>query len=48
MASPGGNRGNVPTPRNTGKFAKNGEQPTPQPAMKIESRRKFKFSLNFS
>ena len=37
----------LPPPRNPGKFAKNGEQPTPQPEMKIDSKRKFIVSLNF-
>ena len=36
-----------PSPRNPEKFAKDGEQPTPQPAMRIDSRRKFKVSSNF-
>ena len=45
----GGNRGNVPPPPETPKkFAKYGEQSTPQPAMKIKSRKIFKFSLHFS
>ena len=48
VVSPGRKRGNVPHPKNPGKFAKDGEQPTPQPAISIDSRRKFKFSLNFS
>ena len=42
-----GNRGNVPSPK-TGKFAKDGEQSMPQPAMKINNMKIFKFSLNFS
>ena len=42
-----GNKGNSPPPK-PGKFAKDEEQPTPQPAMRIDSSRKFKFSLNFS
>ena len=45
MASPGGkgDRGNVPP--KPGKFAKDGEQPAPQPAVSLESNKKFKFLL---
>ena len=46
VASPRGNKGNVPPPKH-GKLAKDGEQLTPQQAMRIDSSRKFKFSLNF-
>ena len=46
VAAPGGNRGNVPP--EPGKFAKDGEQSTPQPAMRFDSRKIFKFALNFS
>ena len=42
-ASPEGGQ----SPSKPGKFAKAEEQLTPQPAMKINSRRKFKFKLNF-
>ena len=40
-----GERSPLPKP---GKFAKDEKQPTPQPAMRIDIGRKFKFSLNFS
>ena len=30
-----------PPPRNPGKFAKDGEQPRPQPAIRIDSSRKL-------
>ena len=47
-ASPGGKQGErSPLPK-PGKFAKDNEHPTPQPAMRINTRRKSKFSLNFS
>ena len=39
----GGTGGGRPPPRI---FAKDREQPMPQPAMRIDSRRKFKFSFN--
>ena len=45
MASPGGDRGNVPP--KPGKFVKDGEQPAPQPAVNLESNKKFKFLLTF-
>ena len=35
------------SPQNPKKFANDGEQPTPQPAMRIYSKRKFKVSSNF-
>ena len=38
VAYPGGE---LPTPRNPGKFAKDGEQPRPQPAIRIDSSRKL-------
>ena len=41
VASPRGNRGNVPPPSKHGKFAKDGEQPRPQLAMRIDSSRKL-------
>ena len=41
-------RGKLPPPRNPGKFAKDGEQPRPQPAIRIDSSRKLQFSFNFS
>ena len=47
VAAPEGQPGNVP-PSETGKFSKDGEQSTPQPAMRIDYRKIFKFSLNFS
>ena len=34
-------------PSKPGKLAKDGKQSTPQPAMRINSRRNFKLSLNF-
>ena len=40
-----GNGGNVLTPRNPEKFAKDEEQLTPQPAINRDISRKFKFSL---
>ena len=43
----GKKRGTSPLQK-PGKFAKIGEQPTPQPAMRIDSKKKFKFSLNLS
>ena len=42
-----GNQGKVPTLK-PGKFATDEEQSTPQPAMRIDIRKIFKFSLNFS
>ena len=48
VASPGGERGNVPPPPKPGKIAKDREQLTAQPAIRIDTRRKFKFLLNFS
>ena len=48
-ASPGGSEGtSLPAPKPE-KFTKDGEQATPQPAItsRIDSRRKFKFLLNF-
>ena len=39
-----GNRENAPKPE---KFAKDGEQPAPQPAVSLDSNKKFKFLLNF-
>ena len=47
VAAPGGEP-NVPPPQKPGKFAKDGEQSTSQPAMRIDSRKLFKFLLNFS
>ena len=44
-ASKGG-KGERPPPPKPRKFAKDGEQPTPKPAMKTDSMRKIKFSLN--
>ena len=41
----GGTGGTLPPPPNPGKFAKDGEQFTPQPAMRIDNR---KISLNLS
>ena len=48
VASPGGNGGNVPPPPKPGKITKDREQLTVQPAIRIETWRKFKFLLNFS
>ena len=49
VAAPGGGTGGTSPPPETPKnFAKYGKQSTPQPAMKIKSRKIFKFSLNFS
>ena len=45
--SPGVSPGGRPPPK-TRKFATDGVLPTPQPAMRIDNKRKFKFSLNFS
>ena len=42
-ASPWGN-----APSKPGKFAKNEEGPTPQQAMRIDSRKKFKVLVKFS
>ena len=39
------NWGNVPP--KPGQFAKDGEQPAPQPAVSLDSNRKFKFLLIF-
>ena len=36
-----GEGGSSPPPRNPGKFAKDGEQPRPQPAIRIDSSRKL-------
>ena len=47
-ASPGGKqRERSPSHRNPKNLQK-WEQPIPQPAMRIDSKRNFKFSLNFS
>ena len=43
-----GGQGERPPPHETRKFAKDGELSPPQPAMRIDSRKNFKFSLNFS
>ena len=37
----GGKGGSFPPPRNPGKFAKDGEQPRPRPAIRINSSRKL-------
>ena len=37
----GGKGGSFPPPRNPGKFAKDGEQTRPQPAIRIDSSRKL-------
>ena len=41
VAYPGQRRGGKLPPRNPGKFAKDGEQPRPQPAIRIDSSRKL-------
>ena len=47
-ASPeGGTGGTSSPPPEIRKNSKDENQPTPQPAMRIDSRKKFKFSLNF-
>ena len=48
MASPGDEQRKRSLHLKPEKFAKNGKQPTPQPAMRINSRNKFQFSLTFS
>ena len=42
-----GNGKTSPSPRNPGKLAKDGEQITPQPAVSLDIKRKFKFLLIF-
>ena len=42
-----GEGGSFHLPRKPGKFAKDGEQLTPQQAMRIDSKRKFRVSSNF-
>ena len=49
VAAPGWEeRVNVPPPSVTGKYAKDWEQSTFQPAMRIDSKNNLKFMLNFS
>ena len=49
VAAPGGKPGERPPPHETQNFfAKYGEQSTRQPAMRINSKKIVKFSLNFS
>ena len=44
-----GKGGKLPPPsRNLGKYAKDGEQPRPQPAIRKDSSKKLKFLFNFS
>ena len=47
LASPGPKGKEEAFPQNPGKFAKDGEQPTPQPEMRIDSRRNLKFRQTF-